>query len=100
MAMPFRDELFRAQWLRTAGHAYAGGADLGECFAAADAIREPDPESWRDAWMRLADRVAAEGQASGKAGHMASAGGAFLRASNYARAASVFLLARGGRTRL
>ena len=100
MAMPFKDELFRGQWLRTAGHAGAGGADLGECFAAADAIREPDAESWRSAWMRLSDRLAQEGEASLKAGRGTSAGGAFLRASNYARAAALFLLDGKGGARL
>lgn len=100
MAIPFKDSLLRAQWLRAAGHACAGGADLGECFAAADAIREPDAESWRSAWMKLADRLAQEGEASLKAGHTASAGGAFLRASNYARTASLFLLGGAGSARL
>ena len=100
MPLPFKDELFAAQWLRTAGHAGAGGADFGECFAAADAIREPDPQSWRDAWMRLADRLAGEGGASLKAGRTTSASSAFLRASNYYRTASVFLLQRGAGTAL
>lgn len=100
MALPFKDPFLRAQWLRAAGHAYAGGADLGECFAAAETIRERDPESWRDGWMRVADRVAQAGDASLRAGHTVSAGGAFLRASNYARAASLFLLDRSGETRL
>ena len=100
MPIPFKDELFAGQWLRTAGHAGAGGADLGECFAAADAIREPDPQSWRDAWMRLGDRLAGEGEDCLKAGRTISAGSAFLRASNYYRTASVFLLQRGAGTAL
>ena len=53
MSFPFKDRLFNAQWLRTAGHAYAGGADLGECLAAAAEIgpkreyRLPDPRGLR-----------------------------------------------------
>jgi hypothetical protein len=92
VSLPFKDELFQAQWLRTAGHAHAGGADLGECLAAADAIREADLESWRDVWMDQADRLAAEGESCLKAGRLVSAHGAFLRASNYYRTAYVFLL--------
>ena len=100
MSVPFKDQLFLAQWRRTAGHAWAGGADLGECFAAADSIREPDLESWRDAWMRLADRLASMGEASLAAGRMASARDAMLRASNYYRTATVFLLDAAGGERL
>ena len=76
MAVPFKDQLFQAQWLRTAGHAPAGGAELGECLAAASAVREPDPNSWRDAWMVAADRVAEGAEASLARGHAASAHGA------------------------
>ena len=100
MPFPFRDPLFNAQWLRTAGHAYAGGADLGECLAAAERIREPSAESWRDAWMAMADRVVVGAEASLASGRQVSAHGAYLRASNYYRSAYVFLLGPGPDARL
>jgi hypothetical protein len=46
MSMVFKDHLFEAQWLRAVGHSAAGGAEIGECLAAARRIREPDAESW------------------------------------------------------
>ena len=100
MSFPFKDQLFRAQWLRTAGHANAGGADLGECLAVAGAIREPGADSWRDAWLGIADRIARQAEASLAAGHNVSAHGGFLRASNYYRSAYVFLFAPGPDPRL
>jgi hypothetical protein len=50
MSMVFKDHLFEAQWLRAVGHSAAGGAEIGECLAAARRIREPDAESWYRAW--------------------------------------------------
>jgi pimeloyl-ACP methyl ester carboxylesterase len=92
MSALFKDPLFFAQWLRTAGHAAAGGADLGECIAAAEAIREPEPESWRAAWTRLGERVLGEAEASLSSGRNVSAAAAFLKASNYFRTSYLFLM--------
>ena len=100
MALPFKDPHFVAQWLRAAGHASAGGADLGECLAAGREIKEPDAESWRSAWLSLADRLAARAEASLSAGHFESARAAFLRASNYYRTAYTFLIGPGPEPRL
>jgi pimeloyl-ACP methyl ester carboxylesterase len=100
MSFTFRDALFNMQWLRTAGHAYAGGADLGECLAVARGIREPSAESWRQAWLAIADRVYAAAEASLAAGHDVSAYSGFLRASNYYRSAYVFLFGPGPDPRL
>jgi pimeloyl-ACP methyl ester carboxylesterase len=92
MPIPFRDALVQAQWQRTAGHAWAGGADLGECLTAAEAIDEARLGSWYDAWMRLAERLERGAEASRASGHAESACGAYLRASNYYRSAYVFLM--------
>ena len=75
MKAPFADPFFQGQWLRAAGHAAAGGADLGECYAIAEAIREGDGESWRGAWTAFADRLSREAEASFTAGHRRSAHG-------------------------
>ena len=45
------------QWLRAAGHSSSGGADIGECLAAARQIREPDAERWFRAWSGSAEGV-------------------------------------------
>jgi pimeloyl-ACP methyl ester carboxylesterase len=92
MGMIFKDELFDAQWLRAAGHSSAGGADIGECFAAARQIGEPDAERWFQAWSELADGILAEAEKSLAQGCRFSARSAYLRASNYYRTAYTFLI--------
>jgi len=88
----FKDSLFHAQWLRTAGHSSSGGAEIGECLAAASRIREQDAESWFDAWTDLGEGVLAEAEKSRRNGRRVSALAAYLRASNYFRAAYTFLM--------
>jgi pimeloyl-ACP methyl ester carboxylesterase len=92
MSLVFKDALFDAQWLRAASHTSSGGAEIGECFAAARQIREPDAESWYTAWNRLAESLLAEAEASLSNGRRISALSAYLRASNYFRAAYTFLI--------
>jgi len=92
VALVFKDPLFDAQWLRAAGHSGSGGAELGECFAAARRIREPDAESWFRAWSELGENVLAGAERSRSEGRRISALGGFLRASNYFRAAYTFLI--------
>jgi len=92
MALVFKDDLFNAQWLRTAGHSTSGGAEVGEYFAAAGRIRERDAESWFDAWTELAAGVLAEAEKSRAQGRSASALAAYLRASNYLRTSYTFLI--------
>jgi alpha-beta hydrolase superfamily lysophospholipase len=88
----FKDELFQAQWLRAAGYAGYGGAELGECLAVAGQIREGDAESWFAAWSDFAQRLEAIAAQSLAAGRRESARGAWLRASNYWRTAYTFLI--------
>ena len=92
MGLVFRDELFDAQWLRTAGHASYGGAELGECAAAAGRIAEPDGESWCRAWAELAEAVFAAAARFAAAGSRPAALSGYLRAANYFRAAYTFLI--------
>ncbi|HEY5208472.1 MAG TPA: alpha/beta fold hydrolase [Stellaceae bacterium] len=92
MPIVFKDALFDAQWLRAVGHAGAGAAEIGECLAAARMIGEPDATSWYMAWNELAEHVLAEAELSEAAGSRVSARGAYLRASNYFRAAYTFLV--------
>jgi pimeloyl-ACP methyl ester carboxylesterase len=88
----FQDSLLDGQLLRTIGHCTYGGAEWGECLAAAATIAPGDRESWYRAWMSLADRTFAAAVASQEAGHRVSARSAYLRASNYYRNAYVLHL--------
>jgi Alpha/beta hydrolase family len=87
------DELLDAQALRAAGTAPYGGADVGECRAAAAAVRGTDLASWHAAWTSTAGTVLALAQAEQEAGRLESARLAFFRASSYFRTAGVMLLA-------
>ena len=86
----FKDEFFEFQWLRAAGHASYGGAELGECLEVARQIGGADSERWFEAWSAMAARLEAAAEASDRAGQKVSARGAYLRASNYLRAAWTF----------
>lgn len=92
----FADPLYEAPLLRALGHAPYGGAELGECLAAAATMVNRSHDSWYRGWMTLADRVFAVADASAAAGHHTSAERAYLRASNYYRTA--FTCARHCRT--
>ena len=86
------DGLLDAQTLRAAGTAPYGGADVGECRAAAAAVRGTDLASWHAAWTSTAGTVLALAQAEQAAGRLESARLAFFRASSYFRTAGVMLL--------
>ncbi|HET6327530.1 MAG TPA: alpha/beta fold hydrolase [Planctomycetaceae bacterium] len=92
MSIVFKDSLFDAQWLRAASHASSGAAEIGECLAVASQIRELDAESWFKAWNDLGERMFAVAQVSEAEGRRVSARDAYLRASNYLRAAYTFLI--------
>ena len=77
----FADELFDGQLLRTVGRCNYGGAELGECLAAAAEVGGADRERWLQAWTRLAERTLDAAESSLRGGHRVSARGAFLRAS-------------------
>jgi hypothetical protein len=93
--MVLDDPYFDAQWLRTAGHSGAGGAELGECLAVAGAIRGSDIESWYAAWLAMGERVLARAEESRAAGRDVSAREAYLRASNYLALPTPFSWVRG-----
>ncbi|GAA2266728.1 alpha/beta fold hydrolase [Nonomuraea roseoviolacea subsp. roseoviolacea] len=82
---------FWYETLRSFGHIAYGGADFGEVVTTCERIIPGDYDSWHDAWLATADRVAGEGRAALEGGHRVSARDAFLRASNYYRSAEFFL---------
>jgi pimeloyl-ACP methyl ester carboxylesterase len=68
-----------------------GGAEVGECLAAAGRMRPGDYDSWYTEWLHTADRVAALGEEARDRGLPVAAREAFGRASQYYRLAEFFL---------
>lgn len=87
----FKDEAFDYELRRNVGYAVTGGADINECFHAANQIMDRDFESWFRAWNGLAGQVRGLAYQSLQRGHNVSAREALLRASNYYRTAAFFL---------
>jgi dienelactone hydrolase len=87
----FDDQDFDGQLLRALSYAAYGGADVGECFETASRIKEGDRSSWYEAWTKTADRMKADAEESLRGGHTNSACRAFMRASNYYRAAEFYV---------
>ena len=57
---------FVFEWLRGLTQADTGGAQIGECVAAARRIRDGDFASWTAAFAALAQKVNGQAQASGR----------------------------------
>jgi len=91
MKLTFKDQAFSFELLRAVGYAPYGGADLGECLATAERIKEGDLESWHTEWLTTAERIQAIAEEALAKQHAISAREAFLRASNYYRTAEFFL---------
>jgi pimeloyl-ACP methyl ester carboxylesterase len=92
MKIVFQDPTFSLQLLRAVSQTYYKGADIGECLSTACRIKEGDFESWYAEWLNTAQRVHRYAENSLAAGHKISAREAYLRASNYYRAAEFLLL--------
>src|SRR5215471_10330610 len=60
------------------GSAYSGQADVGECLAVADRIKDGNADSWVEEWTGAAIRAREGASNSEGAGHRASARGAWL----------------------
>lgn len=87
----FPSTFFNFEFLRVLGAAPFGGAEVGECFEAAANIRDGDPESWYHAWFDQAQKAMAFGDEAKAGGDKAGASWAYIRASNYYRAAEFLL---------
>ena len=90
------NEQFWYETLRSFSHIAYGGADFGEVAAITGRITEGDYDSWYDAWLAAAERLAAEAGDALRAGHRASARDGLLRASDYYRSAEFFLHGQPG----
>ena len=90
------DSFAEANFVRTLGHAPMGGADIKECYLAANKCNRGDgkiasqsaKDSWHAAWAGLADQLLEQGKASLAAGNPFTARSALLRAANYYRTSS------------
>jgi pimeloyl-ACP methyl ester carboxylesterase len=81
-------------WMRTAMVEPTGGADLNECLLAAQKIKDGSDESWIAEWIARADRTKAEAEGALGLGQRVKARLAFMRASNYYRAAFMKMVDR------
>mgnify|MGYP000934277288 CR=1 FL=1 len=91
MKVIFKDDQFSFQVLRLLGGATSGASDIGEVISTANKILEGDFESWCTEWTKLAKRIHAFADECYSKGHLVSAKQAYLRASNYYRAAEFYL---------
>lgn len=90
MTLVIQDDLLDGQLLRVLGSAPYGGADIGECIATARLVDLKNPvDSWYEQWLALAERVL---DLAAHAEDTQSARAAYLRASNYLRAAGSILM--------
>jgi hypothetical protein len=58
---------FAFEWMRALSQEASGGALLGECVAAANAVRDGDFRSWTKIWGDLAERMCAQDSAAAQA---------------------------------
>lgn len=94
----FQDRSLSFELVRTLGKTYEHGADLGESLETARRIAalegrglHPVLNAWYSEWNATAERVHGIGVEAERRGHLVSAGEAYLRASEYYRAADFFL---------
>lgn len=86
-----KSKLFNAQVVRTIGCTTYQGAEIGECLAASQKIKENDKESWYQEWSLLGDKNFNDAQNWQKNSFPLSARYGFLRACSYYRTAYFFL---------
>lgn len=79
----FKNEDFEFGLSIALGSTYSGQADVGECMAVANGIKDGDADSWVDAWSTAADRARETAGRAEASGHRVSARGAWLRAATY-----------------
>jgi hypothetical protein len=78
---------FPFNFVRTLMVAGTGGAEVNECLLAAERIRDNNEESWVREWASLAEKVSQAAEQAMQAGQTVTARQAYMRASNYYRAA-------------
>jgi pimeloyl-ACP methyl ester carboxylesterase len=76
---------------RAFGASSYGASEFGEVMATVGRIASGDNDSWYNEWNSTAERVFAEAEAQGAAGHRVSARDGYLRATTYFRTSEFFL---------
>ncbi|MFZ1040561.1 MAG: alpha/beta hydrolase [Anaerolineales bacterium] len=74
-------------FVRTLMVAPTGGAEVSECLKAAANIKDKDEEGWIREWASIAEKVLQIAEEAMQSGQAITARGAYMRASNYYRAA-------------
>lgn len=97
MKLHFKDQAFSFELLRAVSYCGYQGAEVGECLATANKIKEGDFNSWFIEWEKTAERIKKLGEDCLNHGHSISGREALLRASNYYRTAEFFLSAADSR---
>ncbi|KAI1100046.1 alpha/beta hydrolase [Jackrogersella minutella] len=82
-----KTDFFNFELIRVLGTAPFGGADIAECLDVASRVRDADPESWYDEWLAQAHKVETIANDACRNGDRVAARDAFIRCSNYYRAA-------------
>lgn len=78
---------FQFNFVRTLMVAPTGGAEVSECLKAAAMIKDNDEEGWVREWANIAETAANVAGRAMQSGQTATARLAYMRASNYYRAA-------------
>ncbi|KAL8721658.1 MAG: hypothetical protein Q9225_001707 [Loekoesia sp. 1 TL-2023] len=87
----FKSPFFNFEYLRLLAMAPHEGAEIGEALEAAAKIKDLDPESWFSAFLDAGNKAENIAKEAEQAGDHVAARRAYLRASNYLRAAQFML---------
>lgn len=85
----FPSDFYSFEFMRVVGMAPTLGSDVGECFEAAEKIKNDDPESWYTAWSEAAENAEWAGTQAIQRGDRETALWGFMRSSNYRRASEL-----------
>lgn len=91
---------FDSHFTRIMGRGNYGGSAVGECYETASRIVDGDFESYARAWEKTAKRVEEIGRKCLRNNHLVSAREAFLRATTYWGASTMYLSPTDSRQRL
>ncbi|OGV18668.1 MAG: hypothetical protein A2X47_07115 [Lentisphaerae bacterium GWF2_38_69] len=92
--MFFKDPGFNFQAIRTLSETYGQAADIGEVISTIKKIEESNIESWKNEWLKTADRLYADAQKVQEENSIRASQNEYLRASNYYRTGSFYMTSR------
>lgn len=87
----FKSPFFQFEYLRLLAMAPHEGAEIGEALEAAAKIKDLDPESWYSAFLETGNKAENIAREAEETGDRLGARRAYLRSSNYLRAAQFML---------